>query len=120
MTERPILVVQRGWPQQENPALPLIPADAPAVLAGRTATATADVPGSTEDLVAEVRRGAGDLGLLVDEQVLQGVVSHALAAGRDEPAVLRLVVADVGDEALVYAVLTVRRRSSAAAPRSDP
>lgn len=106
MTERPILIVQRDWPQQENPARPLIPADAPAVLAGRTATATADVPGSTAGLVDQVRRAADELGLVVDDQVLQGLVEHALRAGQDEPAELRLVVADVGDSPLVYAVLT--------------
>ena len=106
MTERPILVVQRGWPQQENPALPLIPADAPAVLAGRTATGTTDLPGPTADLVAAVQRSAAGLGLVVDGHVLAGVVAHALLAGRDAPAVLRLVVADVGGQPLLYALLT--------------
>lgn len=106
MTQRPILVVQRDWPQQENPARPLIPADAPAVLAGRTATGTTDVPGPTADLVAEVRRRADELGLVVDDRMLAGVVAHVLRAGGDAPAVLRLVVADVGGQPLLYALLT--------------
>jgi hypothetical protein len=116
VTERPILVVQRGWPQQENPALPLIPADAPAVLAGRTATRTTDVPGATADLVAEVRQRATELGLGVDDQVLHGVVAHALRAGRDAPAVLRLVVADVGDQPLVYALLIPKSLADRGSP----
>lgn len=106
MPERRILVVQRGWPQQENPALPLIPADAPAVLAGRTATGITDVPGPTVDLVAGVRRRAAALGLDVDDQMLADVVAQALRAGGDAPAVLRLVVADVGSQPLLYALLT--------------
>jgi hypothetical protein len=106
----PILVVQRAWPQQENPARPLLPADAPAVLAGRVATATTthatDVPRAIEELVAVVAAQARSLGLDADEGVLAEVASHALTANRDAPAELRLVVADLGGESLTYALVT--------------
>jgi hypothetical protein len=106
-TLRPVLVVLRGWPQQENPALPLLPADAPAVLAGRVATAAAQLPPDVGSLLTQIAARAADLGLtLPADAALTGVCEHALRAGGDVAGSLRLVAADVGDATLVYALLT--------------
>ncbi len=99
---RPVLVVQRGWPQQENPALPLLPAAAPAVLDGRVATATATLPVDLDRLVADLPAGRVPLPA---STVLRGVVEHAVAAAGDVAGTLTLVAADTGDAVLVYALL---------------
>lgn len=101
--DAPILVVLRGWSQQENPARPLLPADAPALLAGRLATAVATVPGDATTAISDVRAAAGALGL--DSGGVEGVVAHALRAHGDRPGELRIVVADVGGGALTYVLV---------------
>ena len=106
-TVRTILVVHRGWPQQENPALPLLAADAPAVLGGRVVTALSAPPVDIARLVDDVVARSRGLGLdLPATAVLTGVCDHAVAAGGDRAGSLRLVAADVGDATLVYALLT--------------
>jgi hypothetical protein len=99
---RPILVVQRRWPQQENPALPLLPADAPAVLAGRVTSVAAPLPVDAASLVG--RLDPRDLDL-PETAVLRGVVEHAVRAAGDVAGTLTLVAADVGATVLVYALL---------------
>lgn len=106
-TRRTILVVARGWPQQENPDLPLLPADAPAVLAGRVASAVADPPADPGVLAARLADAADSLRLpLPEAAVLQAVCAHALRAAGDVEGSLRLVAADLGRQTLVYALLT--------------
>jgi hypothetical protein len=101
-TRRPVLVVQRSWPQQENPALPLLPAGAPAVLDGRVATATAALPADLDALVAAMPTGRLELPA---GAVLRGVLEHAVAAAGDVAGSLTLVAADLGTDVLVYALL---------------
>lgn len=104
---RSVLVVMRDWPQQEDPRRPLLPADAPAVLAGRVVTASAAMPTDGLDLVATLVARAAARGLtLPGPAAAQAVCEHAVRAGAGIAGTVALVAADLGASVLLYALVT--------------